>query len=360
MVAGFTMGVEPSGREFLIVVVKGTFRIPNEQGMSLRLHEEQVPLVMSDEFHGEPGLSAPKYEVDFALRKPRCDVLLNASAYAADGRPTRRVEVTAQIGSWSKSFAVVGDRTWEARGVGIGTSSPVPFTRMPITYDRAFGGTDNIHEDPDQHAAFMANPSGRGFHAQMVKEWIDGTPLPNTEEIGVPVNWINGQFRPMSFGPIGRHWESRAPYAGTFDQRWLDEQCPFLPLDFDDRYYQAAPQDQQLQLPVSEQQVRLINLTPDGDRTFVLPHLEAPVHIFPKKGEREDLTAYADTIILEPDEERVIMTWRIARPLKKNMLEISQVLIGKKGRSWWQQRDTAFPVRVVVEPMVPPAAKAEE
>src|ERR1019366_5042876 len=105
MLAGYTMGMESSGREFLIVVIKGTFRIPSEEGAALRLHEEQVPLVMSDAFYGEPGLSAPKYEVDFALRKQRCDVLLNASAYAPGGRPTRRVEVAAQIGSWSKAFA---------------------------------------------------------------------------------------------------------------------------------------------------------------------------------------------------------------------------------------------------------------
>jgi hypothetical protein len=177
MLAGYTMGMEPSGREFLIVVIKGTFRIPTEQGAPLRLHQEQVPLVMSDVFYGEPGLSAPKYEVDFALRKPRCDVLLNASAYAPMGRPTARVEVAAQIGNWSKSFAVIGDRVWEADGVGIGISQPIPFVKMPITYDRAFGGVDATHNDPGKHAAFMANPAGVGFHAQEVNDWNHDTPI---------------------------------------------------------------------------------------------------------------------------------------------------------------------------------------
>ena len=152
----------------------------------------------------------------------------------------------------------------------------------------------------------------------------------------------------MSFGPIGRHWESRAPYAGTYDQNWLDEHFPFLPPDFDEMYYQAAPLDQQLTLPVGEQTVRLLNLTPDGERSFLLPHLEAPVYVFPKQGEREDLTAYVDTIVIEPDEERVTMTWRVARPLKKNMFEVSQVLVGRKGREWWQKRErVVFPIHVV-------------
>ena len=93
MVTGYTMGIEPSGRELLVVVIKGTFRIPAEAGAPLRLHEEQLPLVMADVFHGEPGFSAPKYEVDFAPRKQRCDVILNASAYTPGGRPADRVAV---------------------------------------------------------------------------------------------------------------------------------------------------------------------------------------------------------------------------------------------------------------------------
>lgn len=353
MLAGYTLGIEPSGRELLVVVVKGTFRIPTEQGATLKLHEEQAPLVMSDVFFGEPGLSAPRYEVDFAPRKPRCDVVLNATAYAPGGRPTTRTNVGVRIGGWSKSFDVVGDRVWEAGASGIGMSGTTPFVQMPITYDRAFGGTDNRSEDPAEHDAFMPNPSGRGFHKQLKNEWIDGSPLPNTEESGKPVKWMQGDYRPMSFGSIGRHWEPRYKYAGTYDQKWLDDVFPFLPSDFDEQYFQSAPLGQQLPKPVGEQLVTLSNLTPDGRREFVIPHFEAPIHVFPKKGEREDLIAPLDTIVIEPDLERVTMTWRVARPLRKNIFELAQVLVGRKGRAWWQQRDRLpFPVPIVVEPYV--------
>jgi hypothetical protein len=54
---------------------------------------------MSDVFFGEPGLSAPKYEVDFAPRKPRCDLLLNATAYAPEGRTAEHVTVGVRIGT---------------------------------------------------------------------------------------------------------------------------------------------------------------------------------------------------------------------------------------------------------------------
>src|ERR1044071_547946 len=138
MVAGFTTGLEPSGRELLIVVVKGTFRMPTQAGESLRLQDEQVPLVMADVFHGEPGLSAPKYEVDFAPRKHRCDILLNGSAYARPDEPAER------IGTGQKTFAVVGNRMWDARG-GIRATPPQPFSVMPVSYDYAFGGADLRH-----------------------------------------------------------------------------------------------------------------------------------------------------------------------------------------------------------------------
>jgi hypothetical protein len=177
----------------------------------------------------------------------------------------------------------------------------------------------------------------------------------------VPVTRPDGTYRPMSFGAIGRHWEPRYRYAGTYDQNWLDDVFPFLPADFDEQYYQAAPADQQLPLPVGERIVSLLNLTPDGRRDFTLPHFEAPITILPKKGAREDLTAPVDSIVIEPDLERVTVTWRTARLLKKNMLEIAHVLVGRKGPEWWQQRErAAFPIPVVAAPMSTAAKAAAE
>src|SRR5205823_6069892 len=108
MQAGYTMGTQPDGRELLVVVVKGTFTIPEKKDQEPVLAEEQVPLVMTDVFTGEPGFSTPMYEIDFAPRKPRCDVLLNGSAYAPDGKPIERLTVSLRVGGLTKSFDVVG------------------------------------------------------------------------------------------------------------------------------------------------------------------------------------------------------------------------------------------------------------
>ena len=151
MQAGYTMGLQPDGRELLVVVVKGTFAIPKDPNKEPVLAEEQVPLVEADVFTGEPGFSAPLYESDYAPRKPRCDILVNGSAYAPGGKPTERVTVSLRVGSWQKSFDVVGNRYWK-RGILLVTPTvPEPFTMMPISYNNAFGGVDRSQEDPVKH-----------------------------------------------------------------------------------------------------------------------------------------------------------------------------------------------------------------
>jgi hypothetical protein len=71
----------------------------------------------------------------------------------------------------------------------------------------------------------------------------------------------------------------------------------------------------------------------------MLPYLETPVQVFPKRGDTEDLTAKLDTIVFDTDDERLTMSWRVARPIKNSLHEIAQVVAGAKGRAWWQQRE---------------------
>ncbi|MFM9971957.1 MAG: DUF2169 domain-containing protein, partial [Burkholderiales bacterium] len=113
MTAGYNMGLEPSGRELLVVVIKGTFVIP-KPGEQVRLADEQLPLIMADTFTGEPGFSAPVNEVDFAPRKPACDVLLTGTARAPGGRPVTRMRAGIKVGPMEKAFDVVGNRVWQA------------------------------------------------------------------------------------------------------------------------------------------------------------------------------------------------------------------------------------------------------
>ncbi len=338
MKAAYTMGMNPDGRELLVVVVKGTFDFPEQNGGEARLSKTQLDLVMADTFSGEPGYSATVYESEFCPIKPRCDVLLNGTAYAPGGKPVRKVQVGLRVGEMTKSFEVVGNRKWQAGLLGISATDPETFVEMPISYERAFGGNDNSHADPKRHDPCVDNPIGCGFHVNDASEAIHGKPLPNTEETGKPITNPRGKYQPSSFGPIGRGWRSRAKYAGTYDQDWIDNVFPFLPADFDERYFQSAPEDQQLDKFTGGEEVVLLNLTSGGRSAFKLPSIDVPVTFYLRNHENQGLQAANDTLIIEPDHRRVVMLWRVALPLKKNMFEVAQVVVGNMPGAWHRAR----------------------
>jgi hypothetical protein len=131
----------------------------------------------------------------------------------------------------------------------------------------------------------------------------------------------------------------RYPLAGTYDQNWLDNVFPFLPQDFDERYYQAAPEDQQIDYPQGGEEVQLLNLSPDGRTRFLLPTVDVPMVFFRKQGEPEHKQAVLDTIVIEPDLDRMLLTWRASVALRRNMFEMTQVLVGSMSRAWWRARE---------------------
>ena len=120
------------------------------------LAEEQVPLTESDVFTGEPGLSAPVYESDYAHRKPRCDVLLNGSAYAPKG--SRRTVSRSHSGRFDGEVVRCRRESRLEGGVLlVSATDPEPFTVMPISYDNAFGGVDRSQKDPLKHHWYPPN-----------------------------------------------------------------------------------------------------------------------------------------------------------------------------------------------------------
>jgi hypothetical protein len=143
----------------------------------------------------------------------------------------------------------------------------------------------------------------------------------------------------MAFGPIGRAWEPRPQYAGTYDQNWIDNVFPFLPADFDERYYQAAPPDQQIDHLKGGEEVELVNLTPAGRTAFKIPSRDVPVTFYYRNYEEKEVAAVADTLILEPDAGRFVILWRASIPLRRNMFEIVQAVAGRMPRGWYRARE---------------------
>jgi hypothetical protein len=108
-------------------------------------------------------------------------VIVNGHAYSPTGEPVQEVDVILEIGSIKKHIRVVGDRHWRKRVFRLRPSPPTPFVKMPLVFDRAFGGSDHSHKKPKYHGTELRNPVGVGFHKNTDSKTIRGTPLPNLE-----------------------------------------------------------------------------------------------------------------------------------------------------------------------------------
>lgn len=339
LLAAYTQGLAPDGRESLVVVAKGTFNLPLD-GRAATLADVQQPLLMADTFLGEPGLSAPLQEMDFAPVKPCCDVLVRGKAYAPGGRPVTQLTAGIRVGQMSKAFSVLGPRQWQSGLLGVAPGLPQPFTEQDISYARAFGGSHPIANDPQLRHCYLDNPTGCGWYPRSADSAdIVGMPMPSTEELGKPIDSPSGNFRPMALGPLGRGWPQRARFAGTYDEAWLADCFPFLPTDFDQRYFQAAPEDQQTHYLRGGEDVLLLNLTPQERAGFRIPQMEVPVTFFLKKGGHETVQAVIDTLLIDTDTCQMQLTWRVSRPLQRNLFEIAQVLVGTMSTGWWRARE---------------------
>jgi hypothetical protein len=321
---GWTQGFTAQGRELVAVATRATYRLSG--GPEPTLAPTQQPVLDADVLGVDPARNAPVHENDLAHYKPRCDVLVHACAYAPGGVPLPRVDIAMRVGSCQKSFRVTGPRVWtHSRLGGALASSPLPFVRQEITYDLAFGGTDIDPDDPSRFEVYMPNPCGSGF-CHYTKN-LDQMRLAQTEEIAAPIANPRDNYRPMALGPIGRSWAPRYTYAGTYDQRWRDERLPFFPDDFDYQYFQAAPADQQIPHPVGGESIVLINLDPSGQLVSTIPRQGVHIVFVRHRDKDEVLPAKLDTIVIEPEHDRLTLVWRAFAQMKRDAFELREIVV---------------------------------
>lgn len=323
------MATDKEGRDFCVVVIKGTFLI-GPDGLP-RLAEEQEPMVYADVHYGDPGTTSIKYESDFAQFKPGMDVLVNGNAYSPTGKPVEDLYASLEANSIRKQVRVVGDRMWEGTAVHMHPSRPTPFVQMPLVFERAFGGSDNSHADPKRQGTELRNPVGVGFHRNDEDWTIQGTALPNLEDPLSPIGSWSDTPPPASFGFVGRGWHPRIRHAGTYDEKWKETQFPFLPADFDERYFLAAPPDQQIPQLQGGEPVRCTNMSPTHVFSFTVPKINIPL-VF--RFRDRDVTAVPklDTLIIEPEAKRVLVVLRARAALGRKLRALREVVVGTPPR----------------------------
>jgi hypothetical protein len=315
-----TIAVLPdrAGVDTLYVVVKATVKLRPK----LMLAEEQVPIVLVDEYYGDPASSSLRAASEVHLGKTGTDVLLVGSAKAPKGRPVARALVTMSVAERQKRIQVTGDRTWR----GGRPSDPQPFESMPLVWERAFGG---VHRRGDKVSAEGRNPAGCGFTADRSAEEMEGQPVPNLEDPDGLLQQLGQAATPACLAPIAPWWLPRRAFAGTYDEAWQRERAPYLPDDFAPRFFQCAvPEFAFERYLQGGEPVQVSGVTPDGPIAFAVPEARLSIAVT-VAGVTEHPPARLETLAIEPDENRACFTWRAAMPCNRRALRVQKIVISR-------------------------------
>jgi hypothetical protein len=295
------------GVDTLHVTLKATFRL----GPALAVSDDQAPIRVADEYTGEPASSSLRYPGERHLAKPGTDILLVGEAHAPRGEPVTTLDVALAVGPVRKVIRVVGDRQWQ-RGP-TPSSAPVPFVTMPLVHERAFGGPLVPHN--------RVGRGHRGGHPHLI-----GAALPNLEDPRRPFLDHGDASLPACFAAIAPSWSPRCELAGTYDESWARQRAPYLPADFDPRFFHAAPPDQTTATHLhGGEPVELLHLAPEPLR-FTLPVVTWTVRAH-LGGDELPLAPELETVMIEPDADRLCLLWRAAAVVDRRALELDEVTV---------------------------------
>jgi uncharacterized protein YjbI with pentapeptide repeats len=217
------------GRDRLLVATLGFFTLGGRPEALLR-DNLQWRKVMSALPPGRP--------LDELMPKARGEVLLAGSAHAAHGLAVTEQTVRLVVGSVDKQLRVVGDRQWMYGMLPwLQVTEPLPFTQMPLTWNRAYGG-----------AGHPANPEGRGYTRNPLAALFGRNhgDMPNLEDPHRPVHVPSRRYPPAGFGQLDVGWMPRRQWIGSYGRRWRRESYPGLADDTHAEFFNAAPTDQRI------------------------------------------------------------------------------------------------------------------
>jgi hypothetical protein len=311
--AAWLVVLDKRGAEHLVVVLKATYSIA-ENG-TLAIAGKQDPIRPVDEFYGEPGLSSIRSEAELGPAKVATDVVLVGNAVAPNGS-TKKMEVSFRVGNLQKKVHVFGERKWKRFLCWHYRSSPQAFERIPLQYENAFGGKDISPKKPKHHAQESRNPVGRGFRAKHSRLKRSGALLPNIEGV---------KSVPQGFGFVGRDWQPRVTYVGTYDKKWREERLPLLPEDFDERYHNGAHPDLiAAGFLRGDETVEVIGCTRSGRLCFPLPNVKPAADATLEKGP-EPVLFKLNTVLVDTDAMKLNLLWKGDINLHKRLLQFTRL-----------------------------------
>jgi hypothetical protein len=319
--AALVVLADPAGVECAYAAVKASFDLSS--GVP-RLAVRQAGFLAGDVHWGDPAATSLHAAADLTHLKPATDVLLLGRAVAAGG-PVEAMDVSLRVGPVSRRLRVFGNRRWMREGDEWVISRPEPFARMPLVWELAFGGhvPAGAGGVPEVEAR---NPVGRGLVGADEGD-IAGRPLPNIEDPEQLIASPADRPAPVGLAPIPPAWQPRRGWAGTYDAAWQAQRAPYLPLDFDPRFFNVAPPG--LVAPgylAGGEEVEVTGCTAGAALCFRLPR--------PAIGLEWDFDGRAiaaaprlDTVLIEPDQGRLQMVWRAELAVDKRLTRLRQVAV---------------------------------
>lgn len=314
----------PDGIDSLYITQKATFTFSPR----LEVAAQQRPLRTADVYHvavspalanqGAAPVPSLLYPCDIGLCRPATDLVVLGSAYAPAGRPVATLDVALAVADKTWTIRVFGDRRFTGNATAPLLSAPLPFSSMPLSWDRAFGGTH-------ARGGEERNPAGLGHWGKRSRDEIRDLPGPNLEDPRALLRALGDQPPPASWGAVAPSWLPRRSYAGTYDEHWRRRRAPFLPRDFDSRFLQVAvPSLVQQGYLQGGERVALTHLSPAGSLSFRLPRLTlaARVNI---AGQIVRPPLHLEMVLIEPDKGEMELLFRGMVTCGKQVMRIRQI-----------------------------------
>ncbi len=289
-----------------MVAVKATFDLSMETNRPVIAEKQEEPC-QADEFRDDPIYSSLLKSCDFALEKKKIDVLLHATAHAPNKEPVTELMTGVVLGPLKKFLIVRGNRYYD-RFLGILFKTPPNrFIHMPIIYERAYGGwEENSNQNLPPYE--YRNPAGTGFFKKRSSA-VDQN-LPNIEYAGFPTKRNGRKNKIAGYGPIAPNWSPRYTYAGIGSNETETDFSLVRPGDFNPAYYQAAPEDQQLDGVNGGEAIVLYHLHPKYPEIHSrLPSIEIGFETLMNQ-EVVKQPGKLQSIIFTPDNLNLQMVWQ--------------------------------------------------
>ena len=185
----------------------------------------QEPIVLDARAVGgedDPTTARLLWDSDlYCVDKPGVDLVVQGDALSREGAVTAmEVSVSVPSRAVSRRVRVIGDRVATTERGAVRFSAPRTFERMPVSYERAYGGVDPAEADAllrdllegPAGIEYPRNPSGRGYLITP-RALGDGVALPNLEDPDDPL------VPSRLFTEDAMRW-NRAPLPAAFD--WCD------------------------------------------------------------------------------------------------------------------------------------------